>query len=111
MKINSKINKQVNEAVFKCRISIIEATIQLLKQIGTGHEQDVMLDHPLVLFQREKNGTMRTLILESVSYCETDSYFPYLVLSFDGIYHTSYHMSLTSLQTIYEEVRKVVRKY
>ena len=110
MKINSKINKRVNESVADCRRVLTEATIELLKQIGAESGQDVMFGKVLIM-HHFKGGNSETALADRIAYMEGhgDNY----IITTLGNDHpaSSFFMSLDNLQTIYNEVRNIVRNY
>lgn len=107
MKINSKINKRVNESVAECRKVITEATIELLKSIGVENGQDASLLKTLFLFQ-SKGNTTETVICNMIAY-EDRSCNPYIIVRHGDEYHSSFFMSIDSLLAIYDAVKAVVR--
>ena len=107
MKINSKINKRVNESVAECRRVITEATIELLKSIGAEDGQETSFENTLILFQ-SKGNTTETIVCNMITYNEICSN-PYLIVRQGDSYHSSYFLSIGSLFAIYDSVRAVVR--
>lgn len=107
MKINSKINKRVNESVAECRRVITEATIELLKSIGAENGQDAYLGKTLFLFQN-KGNTTETIICDMIAYEDRCSN-PYLIVRHGDTYHSSLFLSIDNLLVIYDSVRAVVR--
>lgn len=115
MKIKPSINKRVNKAVSDCRKCLIEATIELLRQIGADHGDDVLFKKMLILYQQKKDGTTETIVCDRIAYCASNLEYPYLMVSMgaegDVPYHSSHFMSISNLEIIYNEVRRVVREY
>ena len=112
MKINPKHNKAVAKAVHEARKVIVQQTIELLKLIDAKVGDDVVFDKPLVMFENRKNGSLRTIVADRISYFEreeTPSKF-YLV-EYKGEYSSSDLMSLSSMKKVYDEVYKIVRKH
>ena len=111
MKINSKINKRVNESVAECRKVIVEATINLLKSIGAESGQDVTFSKTLFLFQHKENTT-ETIIADRIAWCDGRGDKSFYMLEMNGNMHTSDMMlSLSSLMIIYKEVKKIVKEH
>ena len=111
MRINPKINKRVNESVAECRKVLIDATIDLLKQIDANRGEDVLFGKILIFFQMNKNVS-ETITCDRIAYCESnnDNNFFLLYLN-DKPQKNSYMISLSNLQYIYNEVRRLVRKH
>ena len=111
MKINPKINKQVNDSVAECRKVIVEATISLLKSIGAESGQDVMFPKTLFLFQHKENTT-ETIVADRIAWCDGRGDKSFYMLEMDGKMNTSDMMlSLSSLMIVYKEVKEVVRNH
>lgn len=113
MKIKSEINKRVNNAVSECRKCIIEATIELLKKIGAEVGDDVLFKKMLIMFQTKPDGTSETIVCDRITYNKRDGSDGYLMVSMgadgDVPYYSSHFMSLSNLQIIFGEVKRVVR--
>ena len=109
MKINPKINKRVKDSVAECRKCLTDATIELLKMIAEPG-QDVVFDKILILHQ-ERSGMTETVLANRIAYCtgRGDSEFYILGMGEDGTASNMF-LSLSNLQTIYNDVRKVVRE-
>ena len=110
MKINSKINKRVNESVADCRKAITEATIELLKMIAEPGQEVVF---GKVLFMHNfKGGNSETWLADRISYCDGRGDNDFFITNMDDDFPaSSFFISLDNLIRIYEEVRKVVRNY
>ncbi len=112
MKINPKINKRVNDSVAECRKVLTDATIELLKKIAEPG-QDVLFDRTLIIHQKNKDFS-ETFIVDRIAYSggRGDSEF-YIISMEDGdeFCKSDIMLSLSNLQVIYEEVRKIIRKY
>lgn len=112
MKINPKHNRKVNEEAKIFRSILIGQTIELMKLIGCEPNSDFTFKRTLIMYQRERNGLMRTVLADKVAYDENKGGNPFLMVeSEDGWFMSSCFMSLSNLQIIYEEVYKQVRKY
>lgn len=109
MKINPKHNKAVANAAHELRKTLTEHTIALLKLIGAESGQDVVFDKILILHERKKNGIMETILVDRLCYSENGK--PSYITEMDGKFHWSFYLSLDSMETIYDEVYKLVRKY
>lgn len=107
MKINSKINKRVNESVAECRKVLTDAIIELLKSIGAENGQDVSFGKMLFMYQ-SKGNTTETIICNMIAYEDRCSN-PYLIVRQGDSYHSSYFMSIDSLLVIFDAVKAVVR--
>lgn len=108
MKINSKINKRVNESMAECHKVLVNAIIELLKQIGTEVGQDVLFRKTLFLFQ-SFNNTTETKIADRIAYCEREGGTSYFIISMGSDCTASdAYMNLSNLKLIYDEVRKIV---
>ena len=110
MKINPKINKRVNESMADCRKVLTEATIELLKSLKAEDSQDVLLGRILILYQ--SNGDVSTTVLaDKIAYLSGrgDSPF-YLVYIGDACTGSSLTLSISNMQIIYDEVRRLVRE-
>lgn len=114
MKIKSSVNKNVSAAITNCREVIVNETIGLLKQLGAEQGQDVLFKKMLILFQTKSDGTSETIVCDRIAY-EDHTQFPYLLVSMGAgsyeAYGSSYFLSLSNLEAIYNEVRRVVREY
>ena len=110
MKIDSKINKRVNESVANCRKVITEATIELLKKIGVNRGEFVSFGKIMIFYQM-KDNLSETITCDRISYCDDengDSFF--LLYMSDKPQKNSYVLSLSNLQYVYNEVRRLVRE-
>ncbi len=110
MKINQKITKQVNDSVAECRKVLINSTFMLLTHIGNSGTNVVVFDKILFLFQT-KNNISETIIADRIEYNMEHSIDYYFVSLNGEMAHSSCELSLSNLQIIYEEVRKMMRKY
>lgn len=120
MKINAKINKRVNESVADCRRVITEATVELLKKLGLQEWETVSTGKTLILYQTDKNGNSDTILVNRISYSTDrsgqtnvdtafgcDDNFQFCRTSrFDSVTG----ISLSNLEVIYNEVRRLVRE-
>ena len=111
MKIKPAINKRVNNAVADCRQTLVDATVELLKSSGTEVTQDVIFTKTLYLYEH-KGNTTETVVVDRIFINSSREDHPYYLVSLgnDNI-QSSLFLSLTNLQIIYNEVRKVVREY
>ena len=108
MKINSKINKRVNESVAECHKVLVDAIIELLKQIGAKDGQDVLFRKILFLYE-SFNNTTETKLADRIAYCKREGHTPYIIISMGSDCTASdAYLSLSSLELIYNEVRKIV---
>jgi hypothetical protein len=110
MKINPKHNKAVAEAGHQMRKVLTEQTIELLKLIGAKIGSDVLFDKLLIMYERKKNGLTETILADRISYGggrETEFY----LIEHNGKFASSYYMSISNMETVYEEVYKIVRKH
>ena len=107
MKINSKINKRVNESVAECHKVLTDAIIELLKSIGAENGQDVSLGKMLFMYQ-SKGNTTETIICNMIAYEERGSN-PFLIVRQGDSYYGSYFMSIDSLLVVFDAVKAVVR--
>lgn len=114
MKIKPSVNKNVTEAVKNCRDVLVNETIGLLKQMRAEPGQDVLFKKALFLYQH-KDNTTETVVCDRISYCEGRSGNGYYLVSMgEGVYvpyKSDMFLTIDSLRTIYEEVRRVVREY
>ena len=109
MKINSKINKRVNESVAECRRVITDATIELLKKTGAAIGEDVPFGKVLIFFQM-RNGQSETIVCDSILYSESEGNDSFFILYFgDKPAKNSAMLSLSNLQYVYNEIVKLVR--
>lgn len=109
MKINSKINKRVNESVAECRRVITEATIELLKKTGAASGEDVPFGKVMIFFQM-RNGQSETIVCDSIIYSESEGNDSFFALYMGGkAQMTSSMLSLSNLQYVYNEILKLVR--
>ena len=110
MKINSKINKRVNESVAECRKEITLSTIELLKQLGAEEGQDVVFRHTLIL-HNFKQGTSETILADRIAYMmdnRNGGHF-YVTQFNDEYWGSSFFLSIDNMLRIYDEVKAVVR--
>ena len=98
MKIKPSVNKNVTAAVQNCREVLVNETIGLLKQMRAEQGQDVLLGKALFLYQH-KGNTTETVVCDRIG---SDEYVPP---------RSDMFLTIDSLRTIYEEVRRVVREY
>lgn len=114
MKIKPTINQNVTAAVANCREVLVTETVNLLKLIGAEQGQDVVFKKMLFLYQHKCNTT-ETIICERIAYAGRDGSQPYYIVSMGKDEYvkpvSDMFLSLSSLQTVYEEVRRVVREY
>jgi hypothetical protein len=115
MKIKSSIGKNVSAAVANCREVLVTETINLLKQIGAEQGDDVLLKRMLILFQTKPDGASETIVCNRIAYADGRNGTPYYIISMgkdeDVPYRSDLFLSLSNLQAIYDEVRRVVREY
>ena len=112
MKINAKINKRVNESVADCRKVLTEATIELLKKIARPGD-DVFFDRTLFLYQT-KDNVSETILINNIVYSNGRGGQEFYIVSMgddNRFCKSDIMLSLSNLQVIYEEVRKLVRNY
>lgn len=113
MKIKSSINKNVTEAVDNCRKIIVNETINLLKQMGVKAGQDVFFGRTLFLYQTKDNVSNITLV-NNIAYGDRqgcDGYYIVSMIDDERFCKSDIMLSISNLQIIYEEVKKVVRAY
>lgn len=108
MKINSKINKRVNESVAECRRVITEATIELLKKIAEP-AQDVAFDNILIMHQRYNSKTTETFLASRIAYMDGRGGDGFYIFRIGERCGSSLFLSLDNLMLIYNEVKKVVK--
>lgn len=107
MRIDSKITNKVNESVAECRKCLTDATIALLKTLGAESGQDVLFGKMLIL-HHFKGGNSETMLADRIAYMEG----AYIITTLAGNHPaSSYFISIDNLQTIYNEVRNIVRKH
>ncbi len=115
MKIKPSVNKNVTEAVKNCRDVLVNETIGLLKQMRAEPGQDVLLKRMLILFQTKPDGASETIVCNRIAYADGRNGTPYYIISMgkdeDVPYRSDLFLSLSNLQAIYDEVRRVVREY
>lgn len=113
-KIKQSINQNVMAAVSNCREVLVNETVNLLKVIGAEQGQDVVFRKVLFLYQH-KGNTTETIICDRISYAGREGSTPYYVVSMGmDVYYSpvsNTFLSLSSLQAIYDEVKRVVREY
>lgn len=114
MKIKPSVNKNVTEAVKNCREVLVNETIGLLKQMRTEPGEDVLLGKALFLYQHRGNTT-ETVVCDRIAYAGREGSESYYIVSMVDDAHVPYQsdmfLTIDSLRTIYEEVRRVVREY
>jgi hypothetical protein len=114
MKIKPSVNKNVSTAVGNCREVLVTETVNLLKLIGAEQGQDVVFKKMLFLYQH-KGNTTEAIICDRIAYAGREGSQPYYIVSMGTDEYVSsvsdMFLSLSSLQTIYDEVRRVVREY
>lgn len=109
MKINPRINKQVSNAIGECYKVLANAIAEMLKQIGAESDQKVSLNKTVFMFQ-SFNNTTNTIIANHVVYCDRRSEVPYIFLYMgDDCVASDATLTLSSLEIIYNEVRRIVR--
>ncbi len=115
MKIKSSVGKNVSTAVQNCREVLVTETVNLLKQIGAERDDDVLLKSMLIMFQIKPDGTSETIVCDRIAYAGREGSTPYYIVSMGKDEKvrpvSSLFISLSNLQTVYEEVRRVVREY
>ena len=112
MRINAKMNKQVNESVADCRKVITEATIELLKKIAKPG-QDVFFDRTLILYQTKANVS-ETILFNNIAYADGRGGREFYIVSMgddNRFCKSDVMLSLSNLMAIYDEVRALVRNY
>lgn len=110
MKINPKHNKIVEIATRELRNALVGQTIELMKLIGAKTCEDVVFDKVLILHQQRKNGQTETILAGRIWYNDSGQ-IPFYLLELDGVYHTSFFLSISNMQLIYGEVYKLARKH
>lgn len=114
MKIKPSVNKNVTEAVKNCREVLVNETIGLLKQMRAEPGQDVTLGKALFLYQH-KDNTTETVVCDRIAYAWREGSQPYYIVSMGKDEYVApasdLFLSLSNLQTIYDEVKRVVREY
>lgn len=113
MKIKPSVNKNVGTALQNCREVLVTETIGLLKTMGVEPGQDVFFGQTLFLFQTKDNMS-ETILVNHIAYADGRSGTPYYIVAFDDAERfckSDVMLSVSNLQAIYEEVRKVVREY
>ena len=108
MKIKTKTNKRVNNAVAECRKAITESTIELLKQLGAEVGQDVVFHHTLIL-HNFKNETGETILADRIAYMDSRNGSQFYVTQFnDEYWGSSCFLSIDNMLRIYDEVKRLV---
>ena len=108
MKINPKINKQVNNAVSECKKVIVVSIVELMKSIGVESGQDLSLENTLILFENNK-GVTKTILCDKIAYQDINRCDPFLIGSKGETAFSSSFCSVDNLLSIYDAVRKIVR--
>ena len=111
MKINPKHNKAVANAAHEMRKALVEQTVALLKLIGAKNGEAVLFGNLLIMYSRKKNGLTETILADRICYCEVHDTNVFYMIEHDGKFTSSHFMSLSNMETVYEEVYKVVRKH
>lgn len=108
MKIKTKTNKRVNNAVAECRNAITESTIELLKQLGAEVGQDVVFRHTLIL-HNFKYETSETILADRIAYMDSRNGSQFYVTQFnDEYWGSSCFLSIDNMLRIYDEVKRLV---
>ena len=114
MKIKPSVNKNVTEAVKNCREVLVNETIGLLKQMRAEQGQDVLFRKMLMLHQH-KDNTTETVVCDRIAYAGREGSESYYIVSMGSDEYvppmSDMFLTIDSLRTIYEEVRRVVREY
>ena len=113
MKIKSSIGKNVSTAVQNCREVLVTETIGLLKTMGVEPGQDVFFGRTLFLFQT-KDNLSETILVNHIAYSDGRNGNRFYIVAFgdaERFCKSDVMLSVSNLQAIYEEVRKVVREY
>lgn len=113
MKIKPSVNKNVSTAVHNCREVLVSETVNLLKQMGTEPGQDVFFGRTLFLYQT-KDNISETVLVDHIAYADGRNGTPYYIVAHGGgerFCKSDIMLSVSNLQTVYEEVRRVVREY
>lgn len=114
MKIKPSVNKNVTAAVQNCREVLVNETIGLLKQMRAEQGQDVLLGKALFLYQH-KGNTTETVVCDRIAYAGREGSESYYIVSMGSDEYvppmSDMFLSLSNLQTIYDEVKRVVREY
>lgn len=108
MKINPRINKQVNESVAECRQCIVNATIELLKKLGATHGQTVALRKVLFVHQF-KYGRSETRPADTIWYFDNNGR-RFCTCFGDDYYASSDVLTIDNLLLVYNEVKRLVRE-
>lgn len=108
MKINPKINKQVNNSVAECRKTIVKATIELLKKIQKEPGQEILFRRVLLLhnFKGERTETRPA---DRIVFSDTESFF--ITSLGDDYPASSFFLTIDNLLLIYKEVKEIVSAY
>lgn len=108
MKIKTKTNKRVKDAIAECREAITTSTIELLKQLGAEVGQDVVFRHTLIL-HNFKNETSETILADRIAYMDGRNRSQFYVTQFnDEYWGSSCFLSIDNMLRIYDEVRRLV---
>lgn len=114
MKIKPSVNKNVTAAVQNCREVLVNETIGLLKQLRAEPGQDVLLGKALFLYQH-KGNTTETVVCDRIAYAGREGSESYYIVSMGSDEYvpprSDMFLTIDSLRTIYDEVRRVVREY
>lgn len=112
MKINPKITEQVNNSVNECRKVLVSSTIELLRQICKSESYEIVVFGRILFLYQTKNNVSETILADRIEY-NFERNPDYFFVSMDGkkMIQSSENLSLSNLEVIYEEVRKLVREY
>ena len=112
MKINPKITEQVNNSVNECRKVLVSSTIELLRQICKSESYEVVVFSRILFLYQTKNNVSETILADRIEYnWETNPDYFFVCMDDSRTCQCSANLSLSNLQVIYEEVRKLVREY
>lgn len=112
MKINPMITEKVNNSVNECRKVLVNSTIELLRQISKSESYEVVVFSRILFLYQTKNNVSETILADRIEYnWERNSDFFFVSMDGDMMSYSSANLSLSNLEVIYEEVRKLVREY
>ena len=85
----------------------------MLKQIGAEQGQDVVFGKILILFQTKPDGTSETIVCDRIAYCDGQRSYYVVSMGAEGNVpcHSSLFMSVSNLEAVFAEVKRVVREY
>ena len=109
MKVNEKINKRVNDSVAECHKVLTDSIINLLKSVGVESCREFCFGRVLFLYQT-KNNVSETIVADRIVWCDSQEEGTFFIVTMNGKMAKSHiFMSISNLQAIYEEIKRVIR--